>query len=120
MAWPVYWLLEGCITTGIRVVAHDCGHQAFSDYAWVNDVVGFILHSALLVPYFSWKCFNNPPGRVLTLILTYLTFNASAMKGLPWLLSIYAVPLLTLNAFLVAVTYLQHTHPALPYYDRDE
>jgi omega-6 fatty acid desaturase (delta-12 desaturase) len=33
----------------------ECGHQAFSDSAWINNTVGFILHSLLLVPYYSWK-----------------------------------------------------------------
>jgi len=35
-------------------IAHECGHGAFSDYAVVNGTVGWILHSILLVPYFSW------------------------------------------------------------------
>ncbi|OIT24084.1 PREDICTED: delta(12)-fatty-acid desaturase FAD2-like [Nicotiana attenuata] len=54
-AWPIYWIVQGCVCTGIWVIAHECGHHAFSDYQWVDDTVGFILHSALLVPYFSWK-----------------------------------------------------------------
>ncbi|KFA70238.1 hypothetical protein S40285_09635, partial [Stachybotrys chlorohalonatus IBT 40285] len=37
------------------VLAHECGHQAFSPSKVINDTVGFILHSSLLVPYFSWK-----------------------------------------------------------------
>jgi len=37
------------------VVAHECGHGAFSDYEIVNDTVGWVAHSFLLVPYFSWK-----------------------------------------------------------------
>ncbi|KAJ4705570.1 Fatty acid desaturase [Melia azedarach] len=55
LAWPVYWALQGCILTGVWVVAHECGHHAFSDYQWLDDTVGLILHSFLLVPYFSWK-----------------------------------------------------------------
>ncbi|KAK8543331.1 hypothetical protein V6N12_015889 [Hibiscus sabdariffa] len=55
IAWPVYWVLQGSILTGVWVIAHECGHHAFSDYQWVDDTVGLILHSALLVPYFSWK-----------------------------------------------------------------
>ncbi|KAK2991656.1 hypothetical protein RJ640_023797 [Escallonia rubra] len=55
LAWPVYWAFQGCILTGVWVIAHECGHHAFSDYQWVDDTVGLILHSALLVPYFSWK-----------------------------------------------------------------
>ncbi|OWM69236.1 hypothetical protein CDL15_Pgr025423 [Punica granatum] len=34
-----------------------------------------------------YRCFNNPPGRVLTLILTYLTFNASGSHERPPLAS---------------------------------
>merc|ERR1712034_204616 len=55
IAWPVYWILQGCVCTGVWVIAHECGHHAFSDYQWVDDTVGLILHSTLLVPYFSWK-----------------------------------------------------------------
>nr|GMD47435.1 delta(12)-fatty-acid desaturase FAD2-like [Ipomoea batatas] len=55
LAWPLYWICQGCVLTGVFVIAHECGHHAFSDYQWLNDTVGFILHSALLVPYFSWK-----------------------------------------------------------------
>nr|AAS57577.1 delta12-oleic acid desaturase [Euphorbia lagascae] len=54
-AWPVYWVFQGCILTGVWVIAHECGHHAFSDHQWVDDTVGLLLHSALLVPYFSWK-----------------------------------------------------------------
>lgn len=39
---------------GVWVIAHECGHQAFSSSQLVNDTVGFILHTCLLVPYFSW------------------------------------------------------------------
>nr|BAB78716.1 delta12 fatty acid desaturase [Chlorella vulgaris] len=53
--WPAYWYLAGAVATGIWVIAHECGHQAFSDYQAVNDGVGLVLHSLLLVPYYSWK-----------------------------------------------------------------
>ena len=53
--WNVYGFLNGLFGTGIWVLAHECGHQAFSPSKLVNDTVGFVLHSALLVPYFSWK-----------------------------------------------------------------
>lgn len=203
IAWPVYWIFQGCVCTGIWVVAHECGHHAFSDYQLVDDIVGLVLHSALLVPYFSWKYshrrhhsntgslerdevfvpkpkskvswfskyLNNPPGRFLTLAVTlilgwplYLIFNVSGrpydrfachydpygpiysdrerlqifisdagifatifalyylatLKGLAWVVCIYGVPLLIVNSFLVLITFLQHTHPALPHYDSSE
>ncbi|KAL5707652.1 hypothetical protein ACHQM5_018527 [Ranunculus cassubicifolius] len=203
IAWAIYGAVQGCVLTGVWVLAHECGHHAFSDYQWLDDTVGLILHSCLLVPYFSWKyshrrhhsntgslerdevfvpkpkskvpwyskCFNNPPGRVLTLGVTllfgwplYLAFNAggryydrfachfdpygpiysdrerlqiyisdlgllavtyglfklAAAKGFTYLISVYGVPLLVVNGFLVLITYLQHTHPSLPHYDSSE
>ena len=55
LLWAGYTFLQGCIATGVWVLAHECGHQAFSPYKVVNDTVGFICHSLLLVPYFAWK-----------------------------------------------------------------
>ncbi|XAR70032.1 Phosphatidylcholine desaturase [Bertholletia excelsa] len=189
--------------TGLWVIAHECGHHAFSDYQWVDDAVGLVLHSALLVPYFSWKhshrrhhsntgsierdevfvpkprskimwyekYLNNPPGRIFSILVTltlgwplYLLFNVSgreydrfachydpyspiysnrerlqiyisdagilamsyvlyrlaAAKGLAWLMCVYGAPLILVNGFLVLITWLQHTHPALPHYDSSE
>lgn len=54
-AWGVYGFVQGLFGTGVWVLAHECGHQAFSESKIVNDTVGWILHSSLLVPYFSWK-----------------------------------------------------------------
>merc|ERR1739848_883739 len=53
--WPVYWIVQGTVATGIWVIAHECGHQAFSPSKAINNAVGLVLHSALLVPYHSWR-----------------------------------------------------------------
>ncbi|CAG8950360.1 hypothetical protein HYFRA_00006853 [Hymenoscyphus fraxineus] len=53
--WALYTVLQGLFATGIWVLAHECGHQSFSTSKVLNDTVGWICHSALLVPYFSWK-----------------------------------------------------------------
>ena len=53
--WTVYGFLQGLFATGIWVIAHECGHQSFSDSKTLNDTTGWVLHSALFVPYFSWK-----------------------------------------------------------------
>ncbi|KAK4485391.1 hypothetical protein RD792_008030 [Penstemon davidsonii] len=55
VAWPLYWACQGCVLFGVWVIGHECGHHAFSDYQWLDDTLGLILHSALLTPYFSWK-----------------------------------------------------------------
>ncbi|KAM3289023.1 delta(12)-fatty-acid desaturase FAD2 [Capsicum chacoense] len=55
LAWVTYWIVQGCVFSGIWMICHECGHHAFSDYTWVDDTVGFILHSAILMPYFSFK-----------------------------------------------------------------
>ncbi|KAF8059791.1 fatty acid desaturase-domain-containing protein [Lyophyllum atratum] len=54
-AWGVYWWFQGLIFTGIWVIGHECGHGAFSDHKIVNDILGFVTHTFLWTPYFSWK-----------------------------------------------------------------
>jgi omega-6 fatty acid desaturase (delta-12 desaturase) len=54
-AWIAYALVAGTAGTGCWVVAHECGHRAFTKYNWLQDVIGYCLHSGLLVPYFSWQ-----------------------------------------------------------------
>ncbi|KAL8683943.1 MAG: hypothetical protein Q9186_000154 [Xanthomendoza sp. 1 TL-2023] len=53
--WTVYTMVQGLFGTGLWVLAHECGHQSFSPSKTLNDTVGWFCHSALLVPYFSWK-----------------------------------------------------------------
>eukprot|EP00238_Polyblepharides_amylifera_P004547 CAMPEP_0196579266 /NCGR_PEP_ID=MMETSP1081-20130531/19816_1 /TAXON_ID=36882 /ORGANISM="Pyramimonas amylifera, Strain CCMP720" /LENGTH=451 /DNA_ID=CAMNT_0041898785 /DNA_START=101 /DNA_END=1456 /DNA_ORIENTATION=- len=54
-AWAAYALWTGTAATGCWVVAHECGHGAFSDNKTLQDTVGYVLHTLLLVPYFSWQ-----------------------------------------------------------------
>jgi omega-6 fatty acid desaturase (delta-12 desaturase) len=53
--WLAYAAVTGTVWTGMWVIAHECGHGAFSDNKFIQDTVGYILHSLLLVPYFSWQ-----------------------------------------------------------------
>lgn len=55
IGWNLYAFWMGCVLTGHWVIAHECGHGAFSDSQALNDVVGFVLHHALLVPYSAWQ-----------------------------------------------------------------
>ncbi|EIE22398.1 delta12 fatty acid desaturase [Coccomyxa subellipsoidea C-169] len=203
ISWPLYWFCQGAVCTGVWVIAHECGHQAFSESQLVNDAVGLVLHSCLLVPYYSWKHSHRRhhsntgnaakdevfvpdvrpvdheemsfrtlgPVRLLEILFVltagwplYLLFNMSgreyeswanhfspyspiysrrerseilisdialglAFAGLSWLgstfgwlwlLKVYVAPYLVVNAWLVCITLLQHTHPALPHYSDTE
>ncbi|KAK5236741.1 hypothetical protein LTR96_007601 [Exophiala xenobiotica] len=53
--WFLYTVVQGLFGTGLWVLAHECGHQSFSPSKVLNDTVGWFCHSALMVPYFSWK-----------------------------------------------------------------
>ena len=55
LLWAVYTIIQGLFATGLWVLAHECGHQSFSASKTLNDTTGWFCHSALLVPYFSWK-----------------------------------------------------------------
>lgn len=44
--WSLYGFWAGLFATGLWVVAHECGHQAFSESKMINNTVGWILHSA--------------------------------------------------------------------------
>jgi omega-6 fatty acid desaturase (delta-12 desaturase) len=55
LGWSFYGFWMGTIMTGPWVVAHECGHGAFSPSQTWNDIVGFIVHQFLLVPYFAWQ-----------------------------------------------------------------
>jgi len=53
--WLAYAAVAGTVEMGLWVLAHECGHGAFSKDLRVQDTVGFVLHSILLVPYYSWQ-----------------------------------------------------------------
>ncbi|KAF8817641.1 hypothetical protein BYT27DRAFT_7074151 [Phlegmacium glaucopus] len=55
VAWCIYWWFQGLIFTGIWVIGHECGHGAFSEHKIVNDILGFVTHTFLWTPYFSWR-----------------------------------------------------------------
>ena len=66
---PIYSIVMGTVMLGPWVLGHECGHGAFAPHKPsvkiagksldMNDLVGFVLHSALLVPYWSWQYSHN-------------------------------------------------------------
>ena len=59
LPYILYSGLMGTAAMGLWVLGHECGHGAFGNSKIQNDLIGFILHSSLLVPYFSWKYTHN-------------------------------------------------------------
>ncbi|CAG8191493.1 unnamed protein product [Penicillium olsonii] len=55
VAWATYTFFQGCVGTGLWILAHECGHGAFSKHQTVNNFIGWAAHSFLMVPYFSWQ-----------------------------------------------------------------
>ncbi|KAH7097688.1 delta12-fatty acid desaturase [Auriculariales sp. MPI-PUGE-AT-0066] len=70
--WALYSFVSGLVLTGLWVIGHDCGHQAFSESKFINDSVGWLstpreslCHSCHLptandrrslgTPYHSWR-----------------------------------------------------------------
>lgn len=53
--WAAYSTVTGTVAMGLWVLAHECGHGAFSKNKKIQDTVGYILHSLFLVPYYSWQ-----------------------------------------------------------------
>jgi omega-6 fatty acid desaturase (delta-12 desaturase) len=53
--WSLYGFWAGLFATGVWVIGHECGHQAFSESKAINNTVGLIVHSAIGVPYHSWR-----------------------------------------------------------------
>mmetsp|Transcript_24536 Transcript_24536/g.80782 ORF Transcript_24536/g.80782 Transcript_24536/m.80782 type:complete len:387 (-) Transcript_24536:401-1561(-) len=204
LVWCAYWLYQGINCTALWVLAHECGHGGFTDSRLVNDIVGWLLHSSLLTPYFSWaithakhhhytnhmtngetwvpstaspdkasvKFAKSAAGtwrRIVVVALlgwyTYLLTNATGAKQnagqshfspsaralfkpkdanlvrasnlgmllmggvLAWCVSVwgasavcfnYLVPQTVCNFFLCAITFMQHTHEAVPHFDAEK
>ena len=52
--WLLYGVGTGTVVMGLWVIAHECGHNAFHPNRRLEASIGLLLHSLLLVPYFSW------------------------------------------------------------------
>jgi omega-3 fatty acid desaturase (delta-15 desaturase) len=51
----LWWNVVGFFGWSLFVVGHDCGHRTFSRSLLVNDVLGHVCHTPLLVPFHSWR-----------------------------------------------------------------
>ncbi|KAF7762132.1 hypothetical protein Agabi119p4_8725 [Agaricus bisporus var. burnettii] len=55
IAWGLYFWWQSIAFASLWCLGHEAGHGTLSNYSWVNTVFGFILHTFLLMPYFSWR-----------------------------------------------------------------
>lgn len=53
--WPVFWLMQGTMFWALFVVGHDCGHGSFSKNKWLNNSIGHLAHTPILVPFHGWR-----------------------------------------------------------------
>ena len=96
LLWSVYIPVMGTLFGGWWVTAHECGHGAFGPKTWQNDVVGFVLHSALLTPYWSWKFSHSKHHRYTNHIVKGETWTPSLIGEKVLLLSCIPLRLMML------------------------
>jgi len=53
--WALYWHWQGVILAGWWCMAHEAGHGTLSQYGWVNHLIGYSMHTFILVPYYAWR-----------------------------------------------------------------
>lgn len=53
--WMFYWWFQGLVGAGIFCLGHDAGHTSLYSDNKINNAVGFVLHTYLLIPYFAWR-----------------------------------------------------------------
>jgi len=56
---PFLWIFTGTSLAGLFMVAHDCGHHSFAKRHWVNDLIGHLLLTPLLYPFYNWRIQHN-------------------------------------------------------------
>jgi len=79
--WIIYAILSGTTAMGFWVIAHECGHGAFSKNKTLESIVGYLLHSLLLVPYFSWQRSHSVHHRFTNNITNGETHVPLVIKG---------------------------------------
>ncbi|KAF9044726.1 hypothetical protein BDZ89DRAFT_1058819 [Hymenopellis radicata] len=57
--WLVYWWFQGLVGAGLFCLGHDAGHGTLFNSKAANNLVGFILHTGLMVPYFAWRATHH-------------------------------------------------------------
>ncbi|PBL01022.1 hypothetical protein ARMGADRAFT_1043115 [Armillaria gallica] len=51
--WLAYWWVQGLVWAGIFCLGHDAGHGTLYRSTWMNNLVGFVLHTVSNFPSFA-------------------------------------------------------------------
>ncbi|OCH93320.1 hypothetical protein OBBRIDRAFT_326866 [Obba rivulosa] len=57
--WLIYWWWQGLVFAGFFCIAHELGHGTLFDSWWANNILGFLLDTFVLAPFFAWKASHN-------------------------------------------------------------
>ncbi|KAI0320401.1 delta-12 fatty acid desaturase [Amylostereum chailletii] len=57
--WATYCWWQGIAFAGLWCLGHEAGHGTLSNHDWVNHCLGYLLHTFLMVPYFSWRATHH-------------------------------------------------------------
>ncbi|CAE6411280.1 unnamed protein product [Rhizoctonia solani] len=133
--WQVYALGTGLVGTGLWIIAHECGHQAFSTSKTLNNAVfGWPLYLIMNISgqnhYPKWTNHFVPkqplfqPHHYFQILFSdfgiFLWLGAlvwwSMARGFEEMFRVYFIPYLWVNHWLILITFLQHTDPLLPHY----
>ncbi|KAK0506111.1 fatty acid desaturase-domain-containing protein [Armillaria luteobubalina] len=57
--WLAYWWVQGLVWAGIFCLGHDAGHGTLYRSTKINNLIGFVLHTALLIPYYAWRATHH-------------------------------------------------------------
>ncbi|XP_048547773.1 uncharacterized protein LOC125529462 [Triticum urartu] len=103
-ACPLYWVVQGCVMNDIWVIAHECGHHAFSDYLLLDNM-GYRCHKACITRVDSLKGEACQPKvhRLLIIysLLCYAVIQPFFLLLLPWLCFFLLVMHCSLASFFV-------------------
>ncbi|KAF9003416.1 fatty acid desaturase-domain-containing protein [Cyathus striatus] len=81
--WLAYWWFQGLVFAGIFCLGHDAGHGTLFESSVVNNTVGFLLHTFILVPYFSWRATHHAHHKATSSMEkdeNYLPYTRSSYK----------------------------------------
>ncbi|KAI0777743.1 fatty acid desaturase-domain-containing protein [Trametes elegans] len=57
--WATYWWWQGIVFASFFCIAHELGHGTLYNSWWTNNILGFLLDTFILAPFFAWKVSHN-------------------------------------------------------------